>query len=460
MHSSSDSKKEMRGPQCRSRVRSQYAAVYSWGEQVIMLDGAPVYIDHVALDAAADLLVLVERRSPPDTLGPGFHFDYRREIVGLRFHLRSLSSRAENAHPDCAHPGLDFDFVYPMHWFSVSTQIVRRKLLVSVNRGFVEAHQEATYYAGMWDWRRGEVLLNINGLNVPFSEAQFFFLTPDSLLVVSRVVRKDEAIASNAFHVLDLTSTGESEWEIRTGTKHALTLCLPHLAPRTILRSRLVAGPIAPQACTAFIPDPAERLLVFGIGIRMTAAARLRCSIALAVKQRTIEDMLSKRTSIMATSSEARRIASFAPAVTVPWDEWGPAHSRAFVLHSNSSTSTSVHDQAVYGSRAVLTTFTPQNPGITEVVDFSAPNGCSMTPPVSTDSDTLAASDGVAVREPTALEFPGLLEGVLNTALPYWAVRVRVKSPVANWILTADGTVVVEVRPAVSCQERVLEDAF
>ncbi|KAA1469711.1 hypothetical protein DENSPDRAFT_835367 [Dentipellis sp. KUC8613] len=421
-----------------------HAAVYSWEEQMIMLDGAPVYIDHVALDAAADLLVLVERRSPPGAVGHYLNFDYARETVGLRFHLRSLSSRAEKAHPDCTHSVLDFNFVYNMNYFSVSTQIVGKKLLVSVSPGFLEAHRETTYYAGMWDWERGEVLLNISGLDVPFSEGQFFFLTPDLLLVLSRVVRKDEAIASSAVHILDLTSTGESDWEIRTGTKHALSLCLPHLAPRTILRGRVISGPIAPQACTAFIPDPNERLLVFGFGIRMTTGARLRCSIALAVKQHTIEDILSKHTTTDVISHEARKNALFSSAVIVPWDEWGPTHTRAFVLHSNNIASTSIPDYAVYGSRAVLSTGTPRNPGITHVVDFSAPNGSSMTIPASTGSDTLAASDGVAVREPTVLEFPGLLQGALTTALPYWAVQVRVKPHVEKWILGANGIVEVE----------------
>ncbi|TFY71667.1 hypothetical protein EVG20_g1352 [Dentipellis fragilis] len=427
------------------------------GPQHMALDGAPVHISHAAFDPAADLLVLIEERLLPPYVGATSN----EPVAGLRLYLRTLSSRGTLAHPDCTKPVLDFGFVNPRTIFVVSAQVVDKKLLVSVGH-FPEGFNRDPGCAGMWDWRSGTALLNIDASHVPFQGSQFHFLTQDLLLVASCASRASDAPASDSevIHILDLTTPGASDWEIQTGTQHVLTLSLPPLAPNTPLRTRIASGPIIPHARsdTPFAPDPCERIIMFGIGIVPSDVTEDGKNIALAIKQRTLEAILLKYTGVGATDPGTCGIRPLAPAVTVPWDEWGPAHTRAILIHPLDTVMGELFDEGVYGSRAVLTMgggllsipapFTGTLPAHTEVVDFNAPNGRPKIIPES--AGELAADKGVAITESTTLEFPGLLEGPLTTSMPYWTVRVKAEHGHAAygdkdmWLLGADG--LLEVR--------------
>ncbi|KAH9031019.1 hypothetical protein EDB85DRAFT_2146365 [Lactarius pseudohatsudake] len=389
------------------RLVASWLPSNSADETRLVVDDLGVRIKDFALDTAQDLIVLLEH---PSAAGLSASPSAAYAGTDIRVHLRKLSAGAVAPHPAAKVSVLCHRARGPVHgcMIQIVEDVVEMYLLMPLPGVLI------------WNWMTGEelvvrlfippcILLTaypgdqfIHGDQAPERIWDFSFLSPRACMVTTL---KD----GGEIRIYSFASPSSS----RRPT-HVATLHLPAPHPnRALFELTTTTGPFLarPPAGSPFSFSRTARIHVFTMH-HDPGAHRGRWQPACFV--------MHNRT-LMRYVETYRDDGS--GAVDVPWEEWGPAETRFFVLAMGFQCLRYVH-----GSRVVCPVLQPSGECRVEVLDFNV--HASRAPTVV---EKFAASRlGVdleepiegsqLVCEPSVFPAGGVFAKEVVTRLPYYSV--------------------------------------
>ncbi|KAH9018313.1 hypothetical protein EDB84DRAFT_1276248 [Lactarius hengduanensis] len=373
------------------RLVASWLPSNSADETRLVVDDLGVRIKDFALDTAQDLIVLLEH---PAAAGLSASPSAAYAGADIRVHLRKLSAGAVVPHPAAKVSVLCRRARGPVHgcMIQIVEDVVGMYLLMPLPGVLI------------WNWMTGEELVFIHGDQAPERIWDFSFLSPRACMVTTL---KD----GGEIRIYSFASPSSSRRPTHVATLHLPT---PH-PNRALFELTTTTGPFLarPPAGSPFSFSRTARVHVFTVRHDPGAHRGRWQPVCFVVHNRTL----------------MRYVETYRDdgggAVDVPWEEWGPAETRLFVLAMGFQW---LRSRYVHGSRVVCPVLQPSGECRVEVLDFNV--HASRAP---TAAEKLAASRlGVnleepiegsqLVCEPSVFPTGGVFAKEVVTRLPYYSV--------------------------------------
>ncbi|KAH9172424.1 hypothetical protein EDB89DRAFT_1965167 [Lactarius sanguifluus] len=348
-----------------------------------------VRIKDFALDPAQDLIVLLEHRP---AVGPSANTSAATAGADIRVHLRKLSAGAVVPHPEAKVPVLCRRALGPVHgcMIQIVEDVVGMYFWMPLHGVLI------------WNWMAGEELVFIQEDQAPERIWDFSFLSPRAYMVTTL---KD----GGEIRIYSFASPSSFRRPAHVATLHLPT---PH-PNRALFELTTTTGPFLarPPAGSPFSFSRTARVHVFTLHHDPGAHRGRWQPACFVVHNRTL----------------MRYVETYHDdgngAMDVPWEEWGPAGTRFFVLANGFQWLRYVH-----GTRVVCPVLQPSGESRVEVLDMNV--HASRAP---TAAEKLAASRlGIdlekpvegsrLVCEPSVFPAGGVFAKEVVTRLPYYSV--------------------------------------
>ncbi|KAH8985237.1 hypothetical protein EDB86DRAFT_2959643 [Lactarius hatsudake] len=356
-------------------------------ETRLVVDDLGVRIKDFALDPAQDLIVLLEHRP---AAGPSANTSAATAGADIRVHLRKLSAGAVVPHPEAKVPVLCRRALGPVHgcMIQIVEDVVGMYFWMPLHGVLI------------WNWMAGEELVFIQEDQAPERIWDFSFLSPRAYMVTTL---KD----GGEIRIYSFASPSSFRRPAHVATLHLPT---PH-PNRALFELTTTTGPFLarPPAGSPFSFSRTARVHVFTLHHDPGAHRGRWQPACFVVHNRTL----------------MRYVETYQDdgPVDVPWEEWGPAGTRFFVLANGFQWLRYVH-----GTRVVCPVLQPSGGSRVEVLDMNV--HVSRAP---TAAEKLAASrlgidlekpvDGSRlVCEPSVFPAGGVFAKEVVTRLPYYSV--------------------------------------
>jgi len=391
-----------------------------------------------AIDPSQDLMVLFKS-------GEDAAFPMAVVFAGtLELHVRTISTN--EAHPRAKSPVLRTPVLYPVT--SVCVHIADD--VVGVMYCIDPARPRIT----VWNWHTGKLVVDCSGAPLPPGTWDFSFINSRALFVTSNhdggslelfsfACDRDLDTNANAS-----TDTDDDDSEMLTPTQpepaiglgqtvasrmtHVASLRLPPVQPSVRVQSvathtgPFVGGCLPDKPFVASNEERIHALTVQYIHLPAMEGLVTRPRVCAFLHGRTLEGYLERGGTSEGEGVGANETAT-APALVVPWSEWGPKHVRMIHQPNPFQWLRYVHGQRV----VLLLPGTEPGKSTIQVLDFN--------PYTVFDADEdreeeeiggLQTKSGLLVERmdyPTRLDMPEIFTDVVETGLAYREVRREVR---------------------------------
>lgn len=360
-------------------------------ETRLVVDDLGVRVKDFALDPAQDLIVLLEHRP---AAGPSANTSAATAGADIRVHLRKLSGGVVAPHPAAKVPVLCRRALGPVHgcMIQIVEDVVGMYFWMPLHGVLI------------WNWMTGEELVFIQEDQAPERIWDFSFLSPRVYMVTTL---KD----GGEIRIYSFGSPSSPRRPLHVATLH---LPAPH-PNRALFELTTTTGPFLARAPAGspFSFARTARVHVFTLHHDPGAHRGRWQPACFVVHNRTL----------MRYVEAYREGGGGSGAADVPWEEWGPAGTRFFVLAVGFQWLRYVH-----GTRVVCPVLQPSGESRVEVLDLNvhalraptaAEKGAALR--LGIDLEEPAAGSRL-VCEPSVFPAGGVFAKEVVTRLPYYSV--------------------------------------